>query len=128
MTQSTTPSNVSGSLTATRRIRRLAYGCLAAPVAVTALIVIVNRLTDGGLAFFNNPGAAWTHRFWFSLFGLMVAGLVLLLTLPLRRCPRCGNGLFVSKNYRRTRTSAAGGGVNVFARHCVNCGLSIGGR
>jgi len=129
VTQSSPPSNVSGSLAATRRVRRLAYGCLAAPVAVTALIVIANRLTDGGLAFFSNPSARWTHWFWFSLFGLMAAGLVLLLTLAARRCPRCGNGLFVSKSYQRTATSGAGrGGVNIFARHCMNCGLSISGR
>jgi hypothetical protein len=128
VTESTTPSNVSGSLAATRRIRRLAYGCVVAPVAVTALLVIANRLTDGGLAFFVNPGAAWTRWFWFSLFGLIAAGLVVLLALPARRCPRCGNGLFVSKDYRRTTTSGARGRVNVFARYCVNCGLPIGGR
>jgi hypothetical protein len=111
------------------RVRRLAYACVAAPVVVTAFIVVVNRLTDGGPAFFNNPGAAWTHRFWFSLFGLMVVGLGLLLILPLRRCPHCGNGLFVSKMYRRpSATKLTGGGVNVFARRCVNCGLALGGR
>ena len=92
------------------------------------LIVIVNRLTGGDLAFFNDPGAAWTHRFWVSLLGLMAVGLVLLLALPLRRCPRCGNGLFVKKTYRRPTTKLTGGGVNVFACHCVNCGLSLGGR
>ena len=72
--------------------------------------------------------ALWTHRFWLSLFGLMAVGLVLLLALPLRRCPRCGNGLFVKKTYRRPTTKLTGGGVNVFACRCVNCGLSLGGR
>ena len=85
-------------------------------------------LTDGGLAFFNNPAAAWTHRFWFSLFGLMAAGLGLLLFLPFRRCPGCGKSLFVTKDYRRSTTGEGRGGVNVFARRCVNCGLSMGGR
>jgi hypothetical protein len=121
-------SNVSQSLASTRRLRRIAYGCIAAPIAITALIVIGNRLTGGGLAFFNNPAAAWTHRFWFSLFGLMGVGLVLLLTLPIRRCPGCGNSLFVTKDYRRSTTGGGRGRVNVFARRCMNCGLSISGR
>ena len=121
-------SNVSQSLAATRRFRRIAYACVAAPIVVTALIVIVNRLTDGGLAFFANPAAGWTHRFWFALFGLIAVGLVLLLSLPARRCPKCGNSLFVTKDYRRSTTGGGRGGVNVFARHCMNCGLSISGR
>lgn len=129
MTQGTGPPDVSGSLATTRWLRRIAYGCIVAPAVVTALLVIANRLTDGGLAFFADPSAAWTHRFWFSLFGLMGVGLVLLLALLARQCPRCGNAFFVSKNYRRTTTDTAGrGGVNVFARRCVNCGLSISGR
>ena len=70
--------NVSRSLASTRRLRRIAYGCIAAPVVITALIVIVNRLTGGGLAFFNNPAAAWTHRFWFSLFGELIPWTLLI--------------------------------------------------
>jgi len=55
----------------------------------------------------------------------MAAGLTLLLLgLSLRRCPRCGDGFFVPKGYRRTSTNTAGGRVNVFAPRCVNCGLS----
>ena len=121
-------SNVSQSLAATRRLRRIAYGCIGTPIVVTALIVIVNRLTGGGLAFFADPRAAWTHRFWFSLFGLMGAGVVLLLALLGRRCPSCGDGFFVTTGYRRSTTGGGRGGVNVFARRCMNCGLFISGR
>jgi hypothetical protein len=128
MPEGAAASNVSQSLAATRRFRRFAYGCVLAPVVVTALIVIVNRLTDGGLAFFNNPAAAWTHWFWFSLFGLMALGLVLLLSLAARRCPKCGNSFFVTKGYQRSTTGGGRGMVNVFAWRCVNCGVSISGR
>ena len=111
----------------TRRFRRTSAVSLSAPPLVTIAIVAINRLTNGGLAFFGN-GAPWTHWFWGALTALFFAGAILALATVGRRCPRCGNGLFAKATFRQTRRSASSrGGVNVLARQCVNCGLSLAG-
>ena len=110
----------------TRRIRRVAYCGVLGPVAFVVLLVVLNRVTEGATHVFVS-GDPWTHYFWDALFGLFMIGCFLLLVTVTRRCPRCGDGFFVSKGYRRStaNTSTRSGGVNVFAGHCVNCDLPL---
>lgn len=125
--QSASPTEIARSLAVTRRLRWTAFISLFGPPIVTIVIVAGNKLSNGGLAFFAN-GAPWTHRFWSGLFYVLVVGVILSLATVGRRCPRCGDGFFVSRDYRRQRNARSSrGGVNVFARRCVNCGLSIRG-
>jgi hypothetical protein len=114
----------------TRRLRTMAYACVALPVVVTVGIVALNRLTSGGLRFFVN-GEPWTHTFWNGLFYSLLAGVVLLLATVSRVCPRCGNGFFSRTGYNpRVHSGSLGEtgarfNVNVFASRCINCGLGL---
>ena len=115
----------------TRRLRAAAFFCLGAPIVITAAIVALNRLTSGGLTFFVN-GAPWTHQFWSGLMYLMVAGVILSMAALSRVCPRCGNGMFSRKGYKRGRSQMIGEtgarfNVNIFGRQCINCGLALDG-
>ena len=120
------PEETRRSLASTRRMRRAAYCCVLGPIAFIVLLVVLNRLTGGAMHVFVN-GDPWTHYFWNVVFGAFMLGWFLLLVSLMRRCPRCGEGLFVSKNYRRSsgNMSARSGGVNVFARKCMNCALPL---
>jgi hypothetical protein len=118
-------------LRTTRRLRAAAFFGLGAPIVITAAIVAINKLTSGGLRFFVN-GAPWTRTFWSGLFYLLLAGVVLSLLTVSRVCPRCGNGLFSRKGYRRGGRGTLGEtgaqfNVNIFGRCCINCGLAIDG-
>ena len=67
-------------------------------------------------------GARWTHVLWNALVYVLALGVLLSLLTVARRCPRCGDGFFVTKGYRRATPSGSGtGGVNVFAGRCLNC-------
>jgi len=126
MDQAPPPSeDAERELAVTRILRRAAFaGLLALPV-VFVLLVVLNKLTSGGMAFFVS-GAQWTKVFWGTLFLLMMAGVVLTMATLSRRCPRCGNAFFASRNYARAgRSSQSRGTVNVFARRCINCKLPL---
>jgi hypothetical protein len=120
------PELVEKQLGVTRAFRRAALFCLLAPIVFTVNIVVLNKLTSGGLAFFVS-GAPWTHRFWSSLFGLMVLGVLLSFLTVGRRCPRCGNPLFMTRTYSTTTTVGRPSRVNVFAQRCVNCHAPLKG-
>ncbi|MFN8579359.1 MAG: hypothetical protein U0163_00060, partial [Gemmatimonadaceae bacterium] len=60
-----------------RRLRRVAFYGLLAPVVITAALVGLNKVTDGAMAIFVN-GDPWTHYFWNTLFGAMIVGIVAL--------------------------------------------------
>lgn len=71
-------------------------------------------------------GEAWTRVFWIGLMALMAFGGVLLLFTVGRPCPRCGNGFFVNKFRRHAARHANNrGGINLFAKRCLNCGLAL---
>jgi hypothetical protein len=120
------PEEIRRTVAVMRRIRTAAYLGVLGPIAFVVLLVILNRLTDGAMHVFVN-GDPWTHYFWDALFGLFMLGCFLLLVTVSRRCPRCGDGFFVSKSYRRSTAnmSTRSGGVNVFAGRCVNCDLPL---
>lgn len=108
----------------TRWLRRAAFFCLLAPVLVTLVLIGLNRLTGGAMHIFVS-GARWTQVFWDALFDALVLGIVLSPLTVARRCPRCGEGFFVTRGYRRTATGTRTGGVNVFAGRCINCQLPL---
>jgi hypothetical protein len=120
------PEETRALLASTRRIRRAAYCGVLGPIVFIVFLVILNRLTNGAMHVFVN-GDPWTHYFWDAVFGAFMFGCFLLLVSLARRCPRCGEGLFVSKSYRRStgNMSPKSGGVNVFARQCMNCALPL---
>ncbi len=71
-------------------------------------------------------GESWTHVFWVVVMGILVLGCGLLLFTVGRPCPRCGNGFFVNKFRRHAaQHSNNRGGINLFARRCLNCGLAL---
>ena len=114
-------------LAITRGLRRAAFASLLGLPVVVLVLVVLNKLTGGGMAFFAS-GASWTRTFWSTLFYLMVAGVVLSMLTVSRRCPRCQNGFFVTKGYRRSTSGPSRGSVNVFARRCQNCELPLKGE
>lgn len=124
MPSATNPEAIQAQLAAIRRSRRIAYSCLLGPILLIVAMVALNNVTNGGMHVFVS-GATWTRVFWFTLFGILAAGGLLLLGSLQRRCPRCGEGFFVTKHYRRTHKTDRPGGVNVFARRCVNCKLPL---
>jgi len=119
-------------LRVTRRLRWIGLVGTAFPVALVALLVLLNRLTSGGMRFLVN-GDPWTHTFWSGLFYIWAGGLAFLLLTVARRCPRCGEGFFARAGYSPRRlgtdhTPGARFNINVFSSHCVNCGLGSDGR
>lgn len=111
----------------TRRLRRVTLFCFGAPVVVTATLVLLNKLTNGGMHFFVN-GDPWTHWFWSGLFYMLMAGAVCALLTLARICPRCRNGFHHRRGYdpkHPPAMDAAGArfNVNILSRRCVNCGL-----
>jgi hypothetical protein len=115
-----------------RWVRRLAGIGLGFPIVVTATIVLLGKVTNGGMAFFVS-GDPWTHRFWSGLFYLFAAGAFLSLMTMAGQCPRCGQGFFKVAGYNpRHRLGSHGHTaarfyMNIFARKCLNCGLRIDG-
>ncbi len=119
------PDEIQRRLAAIRSFRLIAYLAVITPVVFVIVTVVLNRLTNGGLHFLV-AGAPWTRTLWFSVLGVFFTGGLLLVACLGRRCPRCGEGFFVSKFYKHaTTTMARRGGVNVFSGHCMNCKLPI---
>ncbi len=106
-----------------RRLRRVAFYGLLAPVVITAALVGLNKVTDGAMAIFVN-GDPWTHYFWNTLFGAMIVGIVALFLAKAVVCPNCGNGFHVMAGFDPRgpeEDNPSGSRINVFSRRCVNC-------
>ena len=114
-----------------RRYRQFMFFALLAPVATTALIVLLNRLTGGALRFFVS-GEPWTHSFWNTLFGLLLVGIAMAIIGMMRLCPRCGEAFAQSTGTLPPHTTYIGPvqmqtqlGRNAFTSRCLNCGVSL---
>ena len=119
------PDEVQRRLAAIRRFRRIAYLCVLTPVMFVIAVVVLNRLTNGGLHVLV-ASAPWTHVLWFTVLGVFFAGCLLLVACLGRRCPRCGESFFASKHYKHgKRHLSRKGGINVFAGRCMNCKLPL---
>ena len=113
-------------LAVTRNLRRAAFASLLAFPLVVAVLAAINRVARGSTAVFVS-GAAWTHVFWSGLFALMPLGVLLAMATLSRTCPRCRNGFFATKGYRRATIGRSSGSVNIFASRCANCDLPLAG-
>ena len=126
------PEKIQRELRPVRWLRSATMFCLFSPMLLTAVIVLVHKVSGGRMSFLVS-GAPWTHRFWSALFYLMVAGVLLAFLNRARACPRCGQGFFIRSDWRprgpepRMRRSGMGFNVNVFGRRCLNCGLRLDG-
>ncbi|MFO1462653.1 MAG: hypothetical protein U1F66_02680 [bacterium] len=126
------------SPTVLRRLRRLRGAraalvfSLSVPTVGTGLLVLVNKLTHGGLHFLVS-GAPWTHWFWSALFFLLLVGAILSVVVLAWPCPRCGNNFFRRRDYDPHHPPVSLGqtgtrwNINCFSSRCLNCGLSIDG-
>lgn len=115
-----------------RCLRNLAIFGLSFPVLLTLAIVLVGKLTGGGMKFMVS-GAPWTHYFWSGLFYLLVAGGAAAILAMVWPCPRCGNNFFRRMDYNPRYPPSQLGytgtrmNMNVFGRTCLNCGLRLDG-
>lgn len=115
-----------------RWLRRAALYGLTFPVLLTLAIVLLGKLTGGGMKFMVS-GAPWTHYFWSGLFYLLVAGGAAAILAMVWPCPRCGNNFFrrmdYNPNYPPSQLGYTGTrmNMNVFGRRCLNCGLCLDG-
>jgi hypothetical protein len=115
-----------------RWLRWMAMFGLLFPVGLTVLIVIAHKLSGGGMSFMVSE-APWTHRFWDTLYYMFVAGVFFSLLNLARVCPRCRNGFFQRRGFRKTGSGSKLNrtgwrfNVNTFSRSCLNCGLRLDG-
>lgn len=113
-----------------RRMRVWGIWGLIGPPLVVGLIVLAHRLSDGAVGRYLLAHDPWTFRFFFTLMGVWMVGLVLLLLNRAVRCPRCGLGFRTRMDYDLTwgqTEGVSGFGANVFARRCLNCGVGEDG-
>lgn len=104
---------------------------LFGPIVLTGLIVLISRLTGGGLRFMVN-GDPWTYWFWYGLFYTLVLGGLMAMRTLLRLCPACGQPFCQYRGGTKVKTVTVGDARvrygfrrSVFVTACVNCGVSV---
>lgn len=126
------PARLRRRLRYLRWLRRTALFGLFFPVLLTLAIVLIGKLTGGGMRFLVS-GAPWTHYFWSGLFYVLVAGGAAAILAMVWPCPGCGNNFFRRMDYNPRYPPAQLGytgtrtNINFFGGSCLNCGLRMDG-
>lgn len=126
------PARVKRRLRHLRWLRRMALFGLTFPPLLTLVIVLIGKLSGGGMRFMVS-GTPWTHYFWSGLFYLFAAGGAAAILGMVWPCPSCGNNFFRRMDYNPRYPPSQLGytgtqtNINFFGSSCLNCGLRMDG-
>jgi ribosomal protein S27AE len=119
-----------------RRIRRVQVGYRLSLLAILVGLAfgVFAIMTEGIIASRNQalPSAIYEYGGWVVMWAALAVGGLLNHLLKRAKCPRCGREYFKAtagaqpeSGRRESKSADRAGQVDLRARNCANCGLSI---